>query len=140
MNFSSLKVPIKKVFSKTFLKFYSLGYLGITILILFATWFDGITNSINDIFRLLGAMTLGFILFFMVYVFVYVLILFDYKSLPDKPTSPDWLEKITGTSLTIFEKVVSGFFKLILICLAIAGSYFLLGGIVGILKFGWRQM
>ena len=129
---SSLKALFARVLTKKLLKNVLLSYLVTTGVVIFALLFIGHMN-IFEIFIFALSLLTSFIVLLIGYVFIYAAIEFD-------TNSPEVLDYFIGKAVNGIFKLVSIILKFIFICAVAYGVFYILGGIIGVLKFGWSQL
>ena len=129
---SSLKALFARLITKKLLKIFSLIYLVMTGVSIFAMLFEGHMNIV-EIFSFAVKLLLVFIVLLIGYVFIYAAIEFD-------TNSPEVLDNFLGKIGNSVSKVIYIIFKIIFICAIAYGVFYILGGIIGVLKFGWSQL
>ena len=129
---SSLKALFARLITKKLLKIFSLIYLVMTGVSIFAMLFEGHMNIV-EIFSFAVKLLLVFIVLLIGYVFIYAAIEFD-------TNSHEVLDYFIGKAVNGIFKLVSIILKFIFICAVAYGVFYILGGIIGVLKFGWSQL
>ena len=129
---SSLKALFARILTKKLLKNVLLIYLVMTGVTIFASLYTGQMN-IFEIFSFAFSLLLAFVVLLIGYVFIYAAIELD-------TNSPEVLDNFIGKIVSSVFKFISIFFKFILICAIAYGVFYILGGIIGVLKFGWSQL
>lgn len=144
MSISKLKEPLDKVLSKKFIKFYCMCSGGITALLVLLVFIGGTPLDFSEFTQIILTMLCIFIVIYIAFAIIYIIASFIDATLfsPTRQTSK--VERVVHKTIYLFESTVSGIFKiiffLVILGIVIYLIYFIGGGLLGLLKFGWKNM
>ncbi len=144
---SILKSEIKEVLVNSFKPKILVGLLKLSafscVVAAILAILDGgsvnLDNALNFL-MIFGAIFVGFSVVYLIWVFIKVVAVIDNLYLLGNKKVEDAVATVAGKSVDLFWWILKGCFYLIALGVGLYILYFVVGGIIGLLKFGWKSM